>query len=112
MEHQPDPLLHLFFLFIAILFGVFLYWLRRNYLVLYGIGEIIVALLLLYFFFFPEGPDLLAGGWLGYLGPTWGWYPSRAVTLFGGLYALVRGLDNVNAMEKWNRVKRQVSRSG
>ena len=38
------------------------------------------------------------------MGPVWGELLSRTVTLFGGLYAFVRGLDNIDALEKWNRV--------
>ena len=44
---------------------------------------------------------------MGNFGPVWGGFLSRAVTLFGGLYALVRGLDNINALEKWNRLARR-----
>jgi hypothetical protein len=77
-------------------------------------AEILVALFLLYLFFFPEvraWPKEEGVGpiepYIGYLGPVWGPLLSRGVTLFGGLYALVRGLDNVNAMEKWNRLTRR-----
>jgi hypothetical protein len=42
--------------------------------------------------------------WMGNLGPVFGGYLSRAVNLFGGLYALVRGLDNVDALGWWNQL--------
>jgi hypothetical protein len=72
---------------------------------LYGVAEIVVALLLIHIFFFPEGQGVLGVGvWVGPLGPVWGELLSRGVTLFGGLYALVRGLDNIDAREKWNRI--------
>ena len=89
--------------------GVFLYWCRCRHRVSYGVAEIVVALLLLYIFFFPEGPVLLGadGEWSGPLGPVWGELLSRTVTLFGGLYAFVRGLDNIDALEKWNRLTRR-----
>jgi hypothetical protein len=89
----------------AILVGVFLYWFRSRCLVWYGVVEILVALLLIYIFFFPEGPGVVGVGmWVGPLGPVWGQLLSRAVTLFGGLYALVRGLDNIDALKKWKLV--------
>ena len=93
---------------LAILAGVVLYWCRCRHRVWYGVGEILVALLLLYIFFFPEGVGVLATGmWVGSLGPVWGGILSRTVNLFAGLYALVRGLDNINALERWNRVWRR-----
>jgi hypothetical protein len=93
---------------LTVLFGLFLYWLRCHHRVLYGAAEIVVALLLIYIFFFPEHRGVLQMiEWGGPLGPVWGELLSRAVTLFGGLYALVRGLDNVDALEKWNRLTRR-----
>jgi hypothetical protein len=98
---------------IAILVGVFLYWCRCRHRVLYGAAEILVALLLLYLFFFPEAQGVVGrNSWIGSLGSVWGFYLSRTVTLFGGLYALVRGLDNIDALEKWNRVRQGVRREG
>jgi hypothetical protein len=92
----------------AILFGVFLYWLRCRHLVLYGVAEIVVALALIYVFFFPERHGFpLMNEWMGNLPPVLGEPLSRAVNLFGGLYALVRGLDNVDALKRWNRVRRR-----
>jgi hypothetical protein len=91
---------------LTVLFGLFLYWLRCRHRVLYGATEIVVALLLIYTFFFPEHRGVLQMmEWVGSLGPVWGELLSRSVTLFGGLYALVRGLDNVDALEKWNRIR-------
>jgi hypothetical protein len=86
---------------VTILFGLFLYWLRRRHRILYGVAEIVVALLLLHIFFFPEASGALAtGNWIGPLGPLWGELLSRAVTLFGGLYALVRGFDNIDVLDR------------
>jgi len=90
---------------LAILAGVVLYWCQRRHRLWYGVGEIVVALLLLYIFFFPEGPAALGvGSWTG---SQWGVNLLRMLNLFAGLYALVRGLDNINALERWNRVWRQ-----
>ena len=91
---------------LAILAGVILYWIRCRHRFWYGVGEILVALLFLFIFFFPEGPTALGLGWTG-LGPVWGVNLLRMLNLFAGLYALVRGLDNINALERWNRVWRQ-----
>ncbi|SRR6266436_6017365 len=91
---------------LAILAGVILYWIRCRHRFWYGVGEILVALLFLFIFFFPEGPTALGLGWTG-LGPVWGVNLLRMLNLFAGLYALVRGLDNINALEGWNRVRRQ-----
>jgi hypothetical protein len=90
------------YFFAAIVFGVFLYWLRCRHRVLYGVAEILVALGLIYLFFFPQVFFLTGGG--GGLGSP-GQYLSRTVALFGGLYALVRGLDNIDAREKWTRAR-------
>jgi len=79
---------------------------------LYGSAEIVVGFFLLYLFFFPEGYGSLVGGWVGSLGPVWGALLSRGVTLFGGLSASVRGLDNIDALEKWNRVRQGGRREG
>jgi hypothetical protein len=60
---------------VSVLFGALLYWLRCRHRVLYGMGEILVALLLLYLFFFPETANVLGvGNWTGSLGPVWGGY--------------------------------------
>jgi hypothetical protein len=100
--------MHWIGLALAILAGVILYWFRCRHRFWYGVGEILVALLLLYIFFFPEGPNVLGvGGWTGSLGPVWGVNLLRLLNLFAGLYALVRGLNNINALEGWNRVRRQ-----
>ena len=94
------------YLALSVLVWIFLYWLRCHHRVFYGMCEIVVALLLMYIFFFPEGhPRLASEEWVGTLGPVWGGLLSRGVTLFGGLYALVRGLDNIGALDKWNRIK-------
>ena len=93
---------------LAILAGVILYWCWRRHRLLYGVGEILVALLLLYIFFFPEAPAVFGvGSWTG---SQWGVNLLRMLNLFAGLYALVRGLDNINALERWNRVRQQMTR--
>jgi hypothetical protein len=52
---------------------------------------------------FPTCPNLL---WSAWAGPAWGEQLPRLVALIGGLYALVRGLDNIDGHEKWNQLLR------
>jgi hypothetical protein len=93
---------------LAILAGVIIYWCRRRHRLWYGVGEILVALLLLYIFFFPEAPAVFGvGSWTG---SQWGVNLLRMLNLFAGLYALVRGLDDISALERWNRVRQQMTR--
>jgi hypothetical protein len=95
----------------TILFGLFLYWLRCRHRSVYGVAEIVVPLLLLFIFFFSEGQGSLpTGNWVGPLGPEWRELLSRGVTLFGGLCALARGLDSLDALGKWNRMRQGVRR--
>jgi hypothetical protein len=104
---RVEAMLWVYFV-VSVLVGALLYWLRCRHRILYGMGEILVALLLLYLLFFPETPtEVGRNGWTGSLGPVWGGDLSRAVTWFVALYALVRGLDNVDALSKWNRLIRQ-----
>jgi len=85
---------------LALALGLFLYWCRCRYRIWYGVLEIAAGLFLIYSAFFPAWPTLL---WSGWTGPAWGDHLLRTVTLIGGLYALVRGLNNVDALEKWSR---------
>ena len=88
---------------LAIALGLFLYWCRCRRRVWYGVGQIIAALALVCLGCFPEWPKLL---WSGWAGPAWGDQLPRVVTLIGGVYALVRGLDNIDALAKWNQLLR------
>ncbi len=90
----------------TVIIGVFFYWLRSNYRVWYGVSEIFVAFALMYVAYFPHGGALVL-----YVGPA----PApitpqildtlitRAVPFFASVYALVRGLDNVDVLGRWNR---------
>ena len=88
---------------LAIAFGLLLYWCRCRSRVWYGVGQIIVALALMALAFFPNWPNIL---WSGWTGPAWGDQLPRLVAIIGGLYALVRGLDNIDGLEKWNQLLR------
>jgi hypothetical protein len=92
--------MHSFGFVLALAFGLFLYWCRCRYRVWYGFLEIVAGCLLIYTAFFPGWPTLL---WSGWTGPDWGEHLLRTVILIGGLYALVRGLDNIGALERWSR---------
>ena len=95
----------------AILFGLFLYWLRCRHRSLYGVAEIVVPLLLLYIFFFPEGHGYAPmRNSVGPFGPEWGKLLSSGVTLVGGLCALARGFDSLDALGKWHRMRQGVRR--
>jgi hypothetical protein len=75
----------------TVLVGVGFYWLRERRRLLYGGFEILAALLLIYSAFFPHGPNALL-----VTGPTlWDTLLTRTVNIFAGVYALVRGLDNI-----------------
>jgi hypothetical protein len=80
------------YLTLAVIAAVFFYWLRARYRILYGLSEIAVSILILVLIFIPPTKDsalLISSG-----SP---WFPTltNAVSLFAGIYAFVRGLDNI-----------------
>jgi hypothetical protein len=94
-----------------VIIGLFFYWLRSNYLVWYGISEIFVAFALMYVAYFPHGGGVILTGGEAPPPPL----PSildalitRAVPFFASIYAFVRGCDNIDALQKWNRVRQAV----
>jgi hypothetical protein len=71
--------------------GAFFYWLRGRCRWVYGIVEIAVALLIIFLIWFPHGYRLLSVG-----GETfWDIFLSKTVSIFVGVYAFVRGCDNL-----------------
>jgi hypothetical protein len=56
-------------------------------------GEIIVALLIMFLTFFPHGPVVII---TEYEPPFWDKLATKTVAIFAGVYAFVRGLDNIN----------------
>jgi hypothetical protein len=93
--------------------GFFFYWLRCRHRALYGASEILVAFLLISQTFFPHMPRVLGVGgdtFLDIMMP-------KTLSIFVGIYALVRGLDNINTglgastwRERWLYLRRAVWR--
>jgi hypothetical protein len=79
-----------FYIVLTIAAGTFFYWLRCRWLAWYGFSELIVALLLIYLTFFPHTNYLLLVG-----GGSWDKAFTEPVKLFAGIYAFVRGCDNI-----------------
>jgi hypothetical protein len=76
---------------VTIAAGVFFYWLRGNCRWLYGISEILVALLIIFLIWFPHGPTALLISDV----TIWDILLSKTVSIFVGVYAFVRGCDNL-----------------
>jgi rRNA-processing protein FCF1 len=77
--------------------GILLYWCRQRYRLLYGVFEFAVGMSMAYYVFFPVG---------NYSKLT----VVQGIQIVGGLYVMVRGLDNIGkgvegtrAGELWNR---------
>jgi len=78
--------------FALALFGaMFFYWLRCTYRGLYGLPEIIVGIIILALRFLATPPSPLLGAEPSPVyGTLTGW-----VAMFTGIYAIVRGIDNI-----------------
>ena len=77
---------------LAVLAALFFYWLRSHHRMLYGASEVVVGLAILAIRFIVPGPVLLAADDAGSLlfEPV-----TTIISLFTGIYAIVRGLDNI-----------------
>jgi hypothetical protein len=75
---------------LTVLAAMFFYWLRSWHRVLYGLSELGVALLLMYLAYFPHTNYLLLEG-----GGVWDLILTKPVQIFAGIYAFVRGMDNI-----------------
>jgi rRNA-processing protein FCF1 len=62
--------------------GILLYWCRQKYRLSYGVFEFAVGMSMAYYVFFPSG---------GYSKLT----VVQGIQILGGLYVMVRGLDNI-----------------
>lgn len=76
---------------LAVIGAGFFYWLRDNHRTFYGLSEIIVGLAILAANFLASGPVLLAASG----GSALSELLTLLITLFTGMYAIVRGLDNI-----------------
>lgn len=77
---------------LAILGALYFYWLRENHRTAYGFSEIIVGIAILAVDFLATPPTGLITE-----DPYSGWLPTATtlIGLFTGVYAIVRGLDNI-----------------
>jgi len=78
-------------IFLTIIAGLFFYWLRCCLRFWYGVCEIVVAVVVIYLTFVPPYTvvvleDMSPGRLL----------MSKGVGILGGIYILVRGLDNLD----------------
>jgi len=93
-------------IFVTVCLGLFFYWLRCRWQLVYGLVELVVALAVIILTFYPQTNYLLqeAGP------PWWGWFLSKSVGISAGIYVMVRGLDNIhNGLPpkwrcKWDRI--------
>src|ERR1700680_1350556 len=93
-------------IFVTVCLGLFFYWLRCRWQLVYGLVELVVALAVIILTFYPQTHYLLQGA-----GPPWlGWFLSKSVGISAGIYVMVRGLDNIhNGLPpkwrcKWDRI--------
>ena len=81
------------------LFGILLFWYRQRYRLSYGVFEFLVGIMMAYFVFLPSFDFKTLG-------------VIQGLQILGGLYVMVRGLDNVGkGIEEgtrlesiWNRI--------
>jgi hypothetical protein len=78
---------------LAVIAALFLYWLRRWHRAWYGLSEVVIGLAILATrFLFTQPSFLLLVG----KGDPWVFFALTAlISLFTGIYAIVRGLDNM-----------------
>lgn len=72
--------------------GVFLFWYRQKYRLSYGVFEFIVGVMMTYYVFFPN---------FSYAALN----VVEGIQILGGLYVMVRGLDNVSKGVEGTRVE-------
>ncbi|MCF5894037.1 PIN domain-containing protein [Aeromonas veronii] len=72
--------------------GIGLYWYRERFRLSYGVFEFIVGVIMTYYIFFPNFDYSKIG-------------PVEAIQILGGLYVMVRGLDNVGKGTEGTRLE-------
>jgi hypothetical protein len=91
--------------FIAAVVGaVLFYWLRREQRALYGVSEIAIGIAILAAKFLSTPPNLLAVGGESPWGLWWYHVLTSLIALFTGMYAIVRGLDNVVGEKRYRHL--------
>jgi hypothetical protein len=94
-------------IFVTFCLGLFFYWLRCRWRLVYGLVELVVALAVIFLTFCPQTPNYLSDSQVP---PWWGWLLSKSVGASAGIYVMVRGLDNIhNGLPpkwrcKWDRI--------
>jgi hypothetical protein len=78
-------------IFLTITAGLFFYWLRCRFRFWYGVCEIVVAVVVIYLTFVPPYTAMV----LADMSPS-RLLISKGVGILGGIYILVRGLDNLD----------------
>jgi hypothetical protein len=72
--------------------GIGLYWYRERFRLAYGVFEFIIGLFMTYYVFFPNFDYSKIG-------------PVETIQVLGGLYVMVRGLDNVGKGTEGTRLE-------
>jgi hypothetical protein len=89
-------------IFATICLGLFFYWLRCRWQLVYGLVELVVALAVIILTFYPQTNYLQDNS-----SPPW-W--AQSVGISAGIYVMVRGLDNIHKglppkwRCKWERI--------
>ncbi|WP_236192616.1 PIN domain-containing protein [Pseudomonas glycinae] len=73
--------------------GIGLYWYRENFRLSYGLSEFLVGMIMACFVFFPNFDYSRLGA-------------TETIQILGGLYVMVRGLDNVGKGAEGTRLER------
>jgi len=83
--------MNMIFILLTVAAGLFFYWLRGRFRLIYGMCEIAVALAIISLTFYP--PTY----YLAYDMPSFfEMLLSKSVGVLGGIYVMVRGLDNMD----------------
>jgi hypothetical protein len=82
---------YLYFVLAIAAAGIF-FWLRSSHRIVYGFIEVLVGVTILAARFLVAGPDLITNDDVGSFlyEPLW-----TLIGVFTGIYAIVRGLDNI-----------------
>jgi hypothetical protein len=79
---------------VTVIIEIYFYWVRSNYLILFGFSELFVAFGLMYITYFPHGGPVPMTAVFREL-TFWDTVTSGAEPFFVIVYAFVRGWDNV-----------------
>jgi hypothetical protein len=77
---------------LAIIAAGFFFWPRSNHRILYGLSEVVVGLSIIALRFLVTQPTFII---LDGPDPIWFSRLTAMISLFAGIYAIVRGLENI-----------------